>query len=231
MIIPTRNSPLVGDVIKEILEPVENRRNVYNPKILVAGYRSPASTREVTEKLGGEYMEVVEKGKTAAVRQAVAQVDTPFCAMLDADTTYPAKHVREALRLLQTGYGVSGNVDVVMGHRKWREDGSMTRLNVVGNWGLSMLASMLYGYRVKDVCTGLWAFRTEELRKFRLESNGFQLEVDLFINAVRNGCRIVQLPIEYRKKPDYKKGVGLREGIAIGSFLVKSATRTIKSAR
>ena len=221
VIIPTRNSPLVGDVIREIQEAEQhpNARNVFRPKILVVGYNSPEKTREVTEKLGGKFINVVAKGKTAALQEAVVNVDTPYCVMLDADTTYPAKHLREALRALQMG------ADVVIGHRKWREVGSMTRLNTAGNWGLSMLASVLYRCYVKDICTGLWGFRTDVLRKFVFSSNGFQLEADLFINAVRSGCRIVQIPIEYRKRPEYKKGIGVGVGLKIGWFLVKSRFR------
>jgi dolichol-phosphate mannosyltransferase len=216
VIIPTRNSPLVGKVIEEVLAPVLNSRNVYQPKVLVAGYNSPEKTRTDTELLGGKFIKVLEKGKTAGLQEAVAYVDTPYCAMLDADTTYPAKYLRTALRELQMG------ADVVIGWRCWREQGSMTQLNELGNWGLSTLASVLYGRYVRDVCTGMWAFRTDVLRGFKLTSYGFQLEADLFVNAVRRGCRIVQIPIEYRKKPEYKKGVGLKEGLLIGQFLVKS---------
>lgn len=218
VIIPTRNSPLVGDVIREIQEAERqpNARNVFRPEIIVAGYRSPAKTRIDTERLGGKFIDVLRKGKVAGLQDAVAYVGTPFCAMVDADTTYPTRYLRIALRELQTG------ADIVIGYRKWREQGSMSRLNVIGNWGLSILASVLYRHGVRDVCTGMWAFRTEILRKFELTSSGFQLEADLFVNAVRNKCKIVEIPIEYRKKPEYKKGIGLKEGISIGWFLVKS---------
>jgi len=210
----------VGDVIREIqdAEHFPNARNVFRPTILVAGYHSPAKTRIDTERLGGKFIDVLRKGKTAALVDAVPYVDTPYCAMLDADTTYPARYLRTALRTLQMGS------DVVIGYRKWREDGSMSRMNVLGNAGLSMLASVLYGYRVKDVCTGLWGFRTDVLRTFVLGSNGFQLEADLFANAVLGKWKVAQIPIEYRAKPDYKKGkggVGVEVGLKIGWYLVK----------
>ena len=137
--------------------------------------------------------------------------------MMDADYTYPAKHILDLLANLE---------DVSMGYRHKREAGAMTRMNAFGNRMLSLLASVLYRRKVHDVCTGMWAFRGDVLNKFTLTSTGFTLEADLFVNAVRSGCRISEVPIEYRRRLDgCKPKLRVLDGFKIGLFLLKKRLR------
>ena len=102
----------------------------------------------------------------------------------------------------------------------------MPWVNVVGNKALSFLGSTLYQKRVKDICTGLWGFHRGVLDGFRLSSLGFTLEADLWVNVVRERCRVKQIPIEYRARLTgsvTKLQVG--HGVEIGWFLVKSRFR------
>ena len=115
------------------------------------------------------------------------------------------------------------NADVVMGYRRCKQTGSMTFINSIGNHVLSFLAGVLYDYWVKDVCTGMWGFRREVLEKYNLTSNGFTLEADLFVNAMKNKNAVRQLPISYRARPDGSHAkLKVRDGFAIGWFLIKS---------
>ena len=109
-----------------------------------------------------------------------------------------------------------------MGYRSIKEEGSMTTINGVGNLGLSLLASFLYGKWVRDICTGMWGFRKSALKKFTLTSPRFTLEADFFVNAVKTHCNIVQIPIEYRARPDGSlPKLKVKDGLEIGWFLVK----------
>ncbi len=134
--------------------------------------------------------------------------------MMDADFTYPAKHIKDLLANLE---------DVAMGYRDKRENGAMTKTNVFGNKMLSLIASVLYGRRVRDICTGMWAFDGGVLDGFHLTSERFTLEADFFVNAIRNKCIISQVPIEYRSRLDVSKPkLRILDGFKIGLFLIKS---------
>jgi len=119
-------------------------------------------------------------------------------------------------RLLQTH-------DVVIGSRLKGtiEPGAMTRVNVVGNTLLSLLARVLFGVHISDVCTGFWGYRSDAVGGMELAARGFEIEADMFAECVRNGLSIAEIPITYRARADQPKLSSLRDGIKIGFFLCK----------
>jgi hypothetical protein len=136
--------------------------------------------------------------------------------MVDGDDTYPIEMATEMTRLLK-------NYDVVIGSRLKGtiEPGAMTKLNVVGNVLLSLLAWALFGTRISDVCTGFWAYRSDAIRRLELAAHGFEIEADMFAECARNGLRIAELPITYRARADQPKLSSLRDGVKIGLFLCR----------
>ena len=158
---------------------------------------------------------VHKKGKGYAVKSIIENLDTEWVIMMDTDYTYLIDDAQRALEFL-TDY------DVVLGYRKYKDKGSMRLLLTLGNGLLSLLASLLYNFRVYDLCSGLWAFRVAKLREFNLKSNGFTLEADLFINSIKTGCSIKQIPISYRAREFRSKSkLKISDGFKIGWFLIK----------
>ena len=219
ILIPTLNEvETIGRTVEDILKWVPGCRP------LVIDSYSVDGTAGVARSAGATVVFAPKGGKGVAVRSVLPEILSEYpCkwfVMLDGDATYPAKHIPEVLAELDDG------ADVVLGYRDVRERGSMTRTNIIGNYGLSLLASVLYGKRVRDVCTGLWGFRREALERFMITSNKFTLEADLFVNAMRNRCRIKQIPIEYRARPEGSNSkLSMKDGLEIGGFLVKSRFR------
>ena len=190
-------------------------------KILVAYQPSTNGTAKIIAAKGVDCITEDKRGKGYAVRTAMRSVDTRFVIMMDSDFTYPAKHIPELLEGLE---------DVSMGYRANREQGAMSSANWFGNRCLSLMASILYRRRVRDVCTGMWAFRRGVLDKFELESGGFTLEADLFVNCVRNRCKIKQIPIDYRARLDGSlPKLRIVDGVNIGLFLVKKRLNVIEN--
>ena len=83
------------------------------------------------------------------------------------------------------------------------------------------MASILYGRRVSDVCTGMWGFRTESVRSLDLKSVGFTLEAEIYAKAVKQGYEIEELPVYYRRRVGRAK-LRAVDGLKILWFLVKS---------
>jgi len=188
-------------------------------QIIVVDSYSGDRTVEAALNMGTEVISVPERGKARAVRGAFERLlkdGTPYYIMMDSDYTYPAKYIPRIIKELDNG------ADVVMGYRNRRAPNSMTVVNFMGNRVLSLLASVLYGFFVNDVCTGMWGFRAEALRKFALTSIGFTLEADLFANAVLTDCYIKQFPIYYRARMDGSVSkLKVSDGFRIGWFLIK----------
>ena len=200
----------IGLVIDEI------RSYLPNVEIIVVDNNSTDDTKKVlVDKKANWILFEKKQGKGHAFKKGLEKVETPFAAMIDADYTYPALYLPLVFELLKY-------YDVVMGYRTWKQQGSMSKLNAFGNYLLSRLASILFMHRTWDLCTGMWGFKKSMLDKFNITSSGFALEADFFSNAKRLKCRIVQIPIDYRKRPDESTAkLKVWDGFKIAWFLIK----------
>jgi len=213
VILPAYNEEsTIGLVIDEV-------RMWMNCDILVADGKSTDATYCVALDRGVKAITVDSVGKGDTMRKAFKLVKTPYIIMMDSDHTYPATYLPKIRTHLVDG------ADVVMGYRKWRDPDAMSLSHWIGNRLLSIEASILFRY-VRDVCTGMWGFRKQALDGFVLSSDGFTLEVDLFANTIKNGCRLVQIPISYRARPEGSETkLKVSDAVKIMSHLVKSWAR------
>jgi dolichol-phosphate mannosyltransferase len=219
VVIPTLNEERsIGTVIDDV--PVADLlQNGLETAVYVIDGQSTDKTREIAVEKGATII-LAQRGKGSAIQTAFNSITADYAIMVDGDDTYPIEMATEMTRLLQTH-------DVVIGSRLKGtiEPGAMTRLNVVGNVLLSLLARALFGAHISDVCTGFWAYRSDAIRRLDLAARGFEIEVDMFIECVRNGLRITEIPITYRARADQPKLSSLRDGVKIGLFLWKRRLR------
>lgn len=198
--------------------PVERLRELgYPVEVLVADGRSHDRTREVARANGARVIQQLGTGKGRGVRSALDVAKGDYVVMLDADSTYPAKAIPAFVAMLEEGY------DVVMGSRFLGriEPGAMKRVNRIGNFGLSILATALYGRRCTDVCTGMWAFRRETMRNLGLTSTHFEVEAEMFARAAIAGLRICEVPITYGCREGVTKLGSVADGFRIGGALLR----------
>ena len=189
----------------------------YPVEVLVADGRSHDRTREVAEQHGARVIQQLGTGKGRGVRNALQVAKGDYVVMLDADATYPARAIPAFVSALEEGH------DVVMGSRFLGQidEGAMKRVNRIGNWGLSWLASILYRRRCTDVCTGMWAFRREMMLNIGLTSTHFEVEAEMFAKSAMAGLRIAELPIHYARREGVTKLGSIKDGFRIGWALIK----------
>ena len=216
VIIPTLNEERsIGKVIDGV--PVTDLwQNGLKTSVYVIDGQSTDNTRKIVVDKGAQLILEGRPGKGQAIQTAFKFINADYAIMVDGDDTYPIEMATEMTRLLKT-------YDVVIGSRLKGtiEPGAMTRLNVVGNTLLSLLARALFGVHISDVCTGFWGYRSDAVRRLELAANGFEIEADMFAECVRKGLRIAEIPITYRARVDQPKLSSLRDGIKIGLFLCK----------
>ncbi|HEX2065557.1 MAG TPA: glycosyltransferase family 2 protein [Candidatus Thermoplasmatota archaeon] len=196
--------------------PVETLRTAgYEPEVVVLDGHSTDATVEIARAWGATVVQDRGRGKGAAVRDARHALKGDFTVMMDADGTYAADAIPRVLDPL-----ARGEADVVMGHRL-KQPGAMTGVHRFGNTMLSLGATVLYGRRCPDLCTGLWGFRTEALRSLPMQSEGFELEAELFSLSARLRYRIAHTPVDYLPRKGTTKLTAL-DGLRIGWCLVRS---------
>ena len=71
-----------------------------------------------------------------------------------------------------------------------------------GNDLVRWLIKAIYGFAFDDVMTGYRAFNRAFVKTMPVLSEGFQIETELSIHAVDKRWRIIDVPIEYRDRPE-----------------------------
>ncbi len=93
-----------------------------------------------------------------------------------------------------------------------------------GNKLLAFAHSFLNGVSLNDPLTGLRVIRTEVLSDWVVESQGFDIEVELNRWVERKGYLTVEVPIKYRQRLGEKK-LKMRHGATILKRILKESMR------
>lgn len=215
IVVPAKDEEAaIGDTLRSL--PLATLQALgYQTEVIVLDGHSRDGTTTIARSWGAAVMPDRGHGKGSALREARSSFRGQFVVMLDADGTYAPDAIPRVLDLLS-----SGNADVVMGDRELL-DGSMTAAHRAGNAALSLGATLLYGRRVRDLCTGLWGFRSDALRLLPLKSNGFELESELFALSARLRLRIRHTPVDYLPRTGSSK-ITASDGLRIGWCLVRN---------
>jgi len=185
-------------------------------KILVVDGGSTDRTVELARKAGADIFIFPERGKGKAISAAFAREDADTLVLLDADMSYPPSEIPKLLARLS-------ECDVVVGSRFSGsiEEGAMKGINKFGNRCLTFLGNLLYGGRITDLCSGLWAFRKEAYKKMRITAPHFELEANFFTECMRKKMKLCEVPIEYKKRGGTAK-ISVADGFRIFSFLLSN---------
>ncbi len=169
--------------------------------IFVIDIRTSDSSKRIAAKFSDRIIDQKETtGKGAAVIQAIREWKknpTPLIVFLDADGSYCFDSVKKILDSVCEGS------DIVSGSRfisrRGRPEG-MSRLHSFGNKSLSLISSIRNGRRISDLCTGLWGFRENSLRKMNIQSSGFDLEAEIAGLARRNRLNHTEIHVEWSQR-------------------------------
>ena len=216
IIIPTINeAETVGMVIDEIPRQALEGAG-YQVEVMVIDGGSTDGTIQIAKEKGARVVIEPRRGKGRGMRTALDMTKAEFLFMLDGDYTYPPRYIVEMLEFLRDTY------PVVIGSRLGGqiEKGGMSRLNVIGNHLLTLMANILYGTKLSDLCTGYWGLRGEVIPNLNLLADGFDFEAELFSQIAKKGYKIGEIPIYYRRRQTPAKLRSLRDGLKIGWALI-----------
>jgi len=151
------------------------------------------------------------RGKGAAIRAAIPQMDGDIAIIQDADMEYDPIDVPALIEPIERGAA-----DVVFGSRL--TGGRPQRAHLfwhrVGNRFLSLLTGLLYNTTISDMETGYKVFRADVLRSLELRQEGFGIEPELTAKVCLRKLRIYETPIAYYGRTyDEGKKITWRDGL------------------
>ena len=202
---------------------LERLPDVVDEVILVDGDSSDA-TVAVSRSVRPDILVVGQErpGKGAALRAGFAAARGESIVMIDADRSMDPAEIVRFLDGLDAGY------DLVKGSRFLDGAGSddIKRVRRWGNAALRNVSNSLYGAGFSDLCYGFMAFRRSALARLDLRSDGFEIETEIVVRALRTGLRVAEVPsFEAERFHGDSKLRTWRDGGRVASTLVRHRFR------
>ncbi len=192
--------------IKDVLCSIFKHCANLNFEVVVINDGSKDKTRRIVEDLIRRHHNLrllnheVNKGKGRALQTGLENANGDIIVIQDADMEYNPKDIVSLVTPI-----LNGVADVVYGSRFASGDIKTMKISHrIGNWGLTVITRILYGFKTTDMETGYKAFRKELLAGTVLKANSFNIEPELTAIFSRRKAVFVEVPIAYNYR---RKGV------------------------
>jgi len=186
--------------------------------ILVVDNGSEDGTAAVARLAGATVMMERRRGKARAVATALSAIDTDLVLMVDGDGSYPA----EGARLMLEEYLLEP-VDMITGIRSAQD--ATPAFRPMHQWGMSVFAAVLnfvFRFKPLDLFSGLRLFSRRFYQHVPVLSRGFELEIELTIQAIDKSFAMAEIPVPFRSRAhgSASKLKTVRDGLRILRLLV-----------
>ena len=167
---------------------------------------STDKTPEIAKSLGANvYRQFPPSGYGPAMDYALKCSNRELIITVDCDDTYPLSQVDQFSKLI-----FEQNFDVVDGNRLPKKPKFMPYINYFANYGFALMASLLFFVRIKDLHSGMRAYRKSILKKLPYKVEGVSLPVELILWPLRLGLKVKFVDIEYNERIGQSKLEPLR---------------------
>jgi glycosyltransferase involved in cell wall biosynthesis len=171
------------------------RRDVPGASVTIVD-SSEDRTPEIAAEEGVEVVrQFPPRGYGPAMMRALTYPDRPIVVTLDCDGTYPTERIPELVEMVRSGHDVAGTTRLARGKPR-----AMPWGNYLGNRLFGLVASMLFLRRVRDVHSGMRAYRRETIQGFNWLAGAPALPVELLLLPIRVGLRVAEVPISYAER-------------------------------
>jgi len=188
-------------------------------EVIIVDGCSTDDTVEIAKSLIPDIRIVMESraGKGVALRTGFKASTGNIILMMDADGSMAPEEIPIFVGALMAG------ADFVKGSRFLQGGGTndMELYRYLGNWGLLTITRRLFGGKYSDLCYGYCAFWADALPKLDLRSDGFEIETEMNVRALKTRLKVVEVPsFEYERIHGSSNLNAVRDGFRILNTLI-----------
>lgn len=195
--------PCYNEELTVALVVADFKKHLPTAKIYVFDNRSTDSTSAKAREAGAEVVQSPKKGKGFVVQQMFGSVDADWFIMVDGDATYPASHAQMLL-----SEAIANGVDMMVGRRVTPKEelGKAYRpMHQFGNQMVCGLIGTAFGSPIQDVFSGYRIFNRSFAKTVPLRAGGFEIEVEMTLQALSKGYRVEERDVPYGSRPEGSK--------------------------
>lgn len=171
------------------------RARPFCTRVLVVDGHSNDRTLDVARAAGAEVMvQNGAKGKGAALRCAIARVDTAITVFLDADGSHVPEDIPRLVEPILDGRADHVGASRLIGGSSELHGGFDEFFRLAGSSFITACINRRFGVRLSDSQNGFRAVRTELLQRLRLCENTTTIEQEMIIKTLKAGGRVVEIP-------------------------------------
>src|SRR5689334_10498508 len=136
------------------------------------------------------------QGKGNVVRRMFADIEADIYVLVDGDDTYDAgASPRMIARMIEDG------ADLLTARRIHTDAAAYRPGHVVGNRLLTGLTALLFRVHLSDMLSGYRIFSRRFVKSFPFTAEGFAIETELTIHAVRLMMPLSEMDTRYKERP------------------------------
>src|ERR1700761_762959 len=136
------------------------------------------------------------QGKGNVVRRQFADIEADVYVLTDGDDTYDASVAPALIKQL-----IDGGYDIVSGRRIATAKDAYRAGHVLGNKLLTGLTALMFNVHLLDMLTGYRIMSRRFVKSFPFTAEGFGIETELTVHAVRLMMPMVEVDTKYKERP------------------------------
>ena len=193
-------------------------------QVIVIDNNSVDGTYKMAKQNGAKVIKEKRQGYGFAIIRGLNESikeDVDIVVLAEGDMTFRGRDILKMIPYLE-------DVDIVIGSRTHRVIvDNNSQMDWFYTWGNILLAkllelkffsiSFLSKVRFTDIGCTFRAIKIEALRKIidKLEVGGHHFSPHMTIVAIKNGLKVIEIPITFRKRVGVSKGAGGNRGLAM----------------
>jgi len=197
VIIPVFNEEAtVGDIITRTKNTLEKMGVKH--EVLVVDDGSDDMSADIALELKATVLRDFHQGKGIALRSGFRHAKGEMVVTVDADGSHKPEEIPLVLRFL-----IENRADFVVGSRFANSEANKTKIpkiNRTGNRLFNNLTGYLTGVTISDSQSGFRAIRTRLIKRMKLRSQGYEVESEMLIKALKMGARVTETPISFDQR-------------------------------